>query len=49
MFYNHKFKLASADLQSYSEFAFGPPLEDEERSYVQALDSVSSPLIGARG
>ncbi|KAF3330320.1 hypothetical protein FCM35_KLT03674 [Carex littledalei] len=46
MFYKHKFMLASKDLRC-SEFAFCPPLEDEERSYVQVLDAISSPLIAA--
>lgn len=48
MFYKHKFMLASKDLKC-SSFAFFPPLEDEERSYVQVLDGISSPLIGAEG
>jgi hypothetical protein len=50
MFYHHKFKLASLDFHlHYSEFAFCPPIEDEERSYVEALDGISSTLIGPEG
>jgi hypothetical protein len=48
LFYKHKFMLASKHLRC-SEFSFCPPLEDEERSYVQVLDGISSPLIGAEG
>lgn len=49
LFYAHKFKLAFVDLMTSSEFALCPPLEDEERSYLQVLNGVSSPSAEAEG